>query len=99
MNALSARNDPVRPAPSFCPTGQCTWTKYSSLGVCHRCQDVSRLLVPVCSKDQLAFPAGAIINANHCGHHMNGIFVTGTRGGAFGNYNQVIGLSTLLVGD
>ncbi|KAH4007081.1 hypothetical protein HBI56_027750 [Parastagonospora nodorum] len=99
MNALSARNDPVRPAPSFCPTGQCTWTKYSSLGVCHRCQDVSRLLVPVCSKDQLASPAGGITKTNHCGHHMNGTFVTGTKGGEFSNYKQVIGLSTLLVGD
>jgi hypothetical protein len=81
MNALSTANDPVKTAPQFCPTTRCTWANYSTLGVCHKCQDMSRLVVPYCSKDTLQMPGGASFGAAYpCGYRMNNTMVTGISG-------------------
>jgi hypothetical protein len=94
MNALSTRDEAVRTISAICPTGRCTWANYSSLGVCHKCQDVSSLLVPVCSKQPLAFQNSGDSAANPCGYRLNGTFSTGIFG-TFGYDKSVLGLSTL----
>lgn len=98
MNALGTRHDPVRKVPMSCPTSRCTWPNCSSLGVCHRCQDVSRLLVPVCStKDELDFPRGVIRGTQPCGYRLNNTVVTGIYGN-LGFDKTTLGLSTMVVG-
>lgn len=96
-NALAAKNESIRPAPSLCPTGRCTWAPYSSLAVCHRCQNMSQLLVPICQKRteplNLAARAGGALNP--CGHRLNGTLVTGI----YGIQREFhTGLSTMVVG-
>jgi len=91
---ISDRNDSVKAAPSVCPTGRCTWPSYSSLGVCHRCQDVSRLLEYVCQTESLNGPS---TNGYQypCGYRLNATLVTGTWGYFDKN---ALGFSTMLVG-
>ncbi|KAH7081715.1 hypothetical protein BKA63DRAFT_216226 [Paraphoma chrysanthemicola] len=80
-NAISTPNQSVRSAPSSCPTERCTWAPYSSLGVCHRCKDVSQLVAPVCQQRSMAFPEGTGGSAvEPCGYQINGTFLTGTYG-------------------
>lgn len=95
-NVISTRNETVRSAPSLCPTGRCTWAPYSSLSICHRCQDMSRLLVPVCQKADLTQPTGNNFVTNPCGHRHNMTLATGVWGVMRESYT---GLSTMVVGD
>jgi hypothetical protein len=89
------RNRSVNVAPSVCPTSRCSWRPYSSLGICHQCQDVSYLLVPVCQKESLNHPRGIQGVQNPCGHRLNDTLVTGVWG-----YfeKRAMGLSTMLFG-
>jgi hypothetical protein len=96
-NVISARDEPVRSAPSLCPTGRCTWSAYSSLAVCHRCQNLSHLLIPVCQKAALNLPGGSLTATNPCGYRFNTTLVTGSWGNP--GYLYYTGLSTMVVGD
>lgn len=38
--------------PFVCPTGNCTWARMTSLGVCHKCEDVTDKDEPKCHPDE-----------------------------------------------
>ncbi|KAH7409986.1 hypothetical protein DE146DRAFT_332961 [Phaeosphaeria sp. MPI-PUGE-AT-0046c] len=95
-NALAERDKPVRSAPARCTTGRCTWAPYSSLAVCHTCQNMSHLLVPHCQRAELNRPDGTSGATNPCGHRLNTTLMTGIWGNAREAY---MGLSTVVVGD
>lgn len=66
--------------PIACPTGNCTWPAYQSLGVCSRCADVSDLLTFTClntTVDWVANLDGGVDmekkypNGTVCGYFMN----------------------------
>lgn len=45
LNALSRSQDPLeRQSLAVCPTGNCTWPTFSTLGVCHRCSNLTSQL-------------------------------------------------------
>lgn len=95
-NAISTRNQSVRSAPATCPTGRCTWAPYSSLGICHRCQDVSRLLLRTCSQRYMQIASGDAFSASKpCGYHINGTLVTGFYGT---EQKFTLGLTTFVAG-
>lgn len=95
-NAIANKNEPVRSAPSLCPTGRCTWKPYSTLAVCNRCQDMSHLLVPICQRADLNQPGRDSGTVNACGYRLNMSLVTGSHGVQREFYT---GLSTVFVGD
>jgi hypothetical protein len=75
----------VRPSiPLSCPTGNCTWPPYETLGVCSRCEDISDLLTYDC----IDGPLDWIINvtsttpvgeSNYANGMMCGWFINGTN--------------------
>jgi len=78
---LSLGNEPPRSFPTQCPTGNCTFPDYSSLGVCHQCADVSYLLEYQCNDNKTFLDdatAGYIVR-NPCGYKFNKTFVAGTK--------------------
>ncbi|KAF2800629.1 hypothetical protein K505DRAFT_355590 [Melanomma pulvis-pyrius CBS 109.77] len=81
-------------ADSICPTGNCTWPSFSSLGVCHQCQDVSHLLEYQCDYSHLDTTQGATSTYNGCGFKVNQTFVIGSSGFRHG---MVTSLSTIFV--
>lgn len=47
-------NGGIRPSiPLTCPSGNCTWTKYESLGICNRCADIADSLEFHCRNSTL----------------------------------------------
>lgn len=95
-DAIADRSNSPQASPSICPTGRCTWAPYSSLGVCHRCQDVSRLLQPVCQTESISSPQGTIGFQYPCGFRLNNTLITGV----WGYWEKAaMGLSTTLVGN
>lgn len=85
-----------RPSTSICPTGNCTWPTYSTLGVCHECQDVSDLLQYICQNNtSLKYAGGSGGAANPCGFRVNNTFIVGSSGTA--GYRKVTSLSTFIV--
>jgi hypothetical protein len=94
--ALSDRDTAVKAATSVCPTSQCSWAAYSTLGVCHQCQDVSSLLVPVCQIETLQSPGEKSGGFQYpCGFRLNNTLVTGV----YGYWDKkALGLSTMLLG-
>jgi hypothetical protein len=76
-DATFSRENSTRSAPSLCPTGRCDWTDYNSLGVCHRCEDVSYLLQYICEENS-ELPGRR--RSNICGYRLNDTFVTGSYG-------------------
>ncbi|KAF2819752.1 hypothetical protein CC86DRAFT_429958 [Ophiobolus disseminans] len=94
-NTLADRREYSQAPPSVCPTGRCTWAPYSSLGVCHRCQDISQLLQPVCQIDTLSGPGQTSGFQYPCGYRFNSTLVTGV----WGYWSKTaMGLSTMMVG-
>ncbi|KAF2195305.1 hypothetical protein K469DRAFT_733964 [Zopfia rhizophila CBS 207.26] len=80
-SAIFTGNGDVRPPPSICPSGRCNWTTYSSLGVCHKCQDVSNLLEYTCQNHTVMEYVGGTVSArNPCGYQLNGTFLVGVSG-------------------
>jgi hypothetical protein len=65
--------------PLSCPTSNCTWPLYDTLGVCSACTDVSELLTFAClntTVDWAANSSGAYLeytypNARMCGYFLN----------------------------
>jgi hypothetical protein len=86
----------IRPSTAMCPTGNCTWPSYSTLGVCHECQDVSSLLEYHCenntSLDRATGPREAV---DPCGFKVNNTFIVGSTG--LVGYRPVTSLTTLIV--
>lgn len=87
------RNATTRPAPSVCPTGRCNWTSYDSLGVCHRCVDLSNLPRYICENGS-SLPGRRWENI--CGYRLNNTFITGKYGYKF---KYSLGTSAFLVGE
>jgi hypothetical protein len=91
-NAISTKDGSVMSAPSLCPTGRCDWAPYSSLGVCHKCEDISHLLSPVCGIVDIRY----IPFNNPCGYlYANGTLFTGVSGVPRQDF---YGLTTAVVG-
>jgi hypothetical protein len=74
----------IRPnIPLSCPTGNCTWPAYDTLGVCSACEDISELLTYDCKYGSLTWisngtngasyytPSGRY-NGTMCGWFVNG---------------------------
>ncbi|KAF1911041.1 hypothetical protein BDU57DRAFT_560607 [Ampelomyces quisqualis] len=67
--------------PLSCPTSNCTWPTYETLGVCSKCADVSHLLEPACISNNRVdwtadlkggFGAEATYpNSTVCGYFLN----------------------------
>lgn len=65
--------------PINCPTGNCTWAPYKSLGVCSKCSDVSEMLTFAClntTVDWVGNLTGAgteskYPNGTMCGYFLN----------------------------
>lgn len=91
-NAMLLSEAATRSAPFNCSTGTCDWPIYSSLGVCHQCEDVSYLLTPVCRKELIATPLAGAMEREPCGYQMDDIFFVGTSD------DRVLGLVTAVVG-
>jgi hypothetical protein len=99
-NAIVSGNEPIKSAPSECPTGRCTWASYSSLGVCHKCKDVSSLLVPVCQRASLNFPGGGGGGLSPCGYRLRDVpetLITGTYSLLLYPRKAAIGLAVVVV--
>lgn len=68
--------------PLSCPTGNCTWPEYETLGVCSQCEDISDLLTYDCLTGPLDWIAdvkpangtGRLVyeNGTQCGWFING---------------------------
>lgn len=86
----------IRPPRFNCPTGNCTWPTYSTLGVCHQCQDVSYLLQYICKNNtSLNSPSGELESTSPCGFKVNNTFIAGWSGSP--GFRQVTSLSTIIV--
>jgi hypothetical protein len=65
--------------------------------VCHRCQDVSRLLVRVCQEALLNLSMSANMATNPCGYRLHDTFVDGIFCPSGGD-NYTMGFSTMTIG-
>ncbi|KAI1674315.1 DUF3176 containing protein [Pyrenophora tritici-repentis] len=66
--------------PLSCPTSNCTWTEYDTLGVCSQCEDISSYLTFTCLTTRVDWTAnttggldveGGYPNATMCGYFLN----------------------------
>lgn len=63
----------VAPVPwpqPICPSGNCTWPEFESLGFCSQCIDVAKLVQMTCTDDvgwncTISFPTGQSANVNN----------------------------------
>ncbi|KAF2478009.1 uncharacterized protein BDR25DRAFT_207498 [Lindgomyces ingoldianus] len=79
--AVFTSNFAPTPAPSVCPTGRCTWSPYTSLGVCQKCQDISSFLKYSCKNHTtLLFPHRGTSVDDGCGYVLNDTILVGTHG-------------------
>ncbi|KAF1830927.1 hypothetical protein BDW02DRAFT_601250 [Decorospora gaudefroyi] len=93
--AFNTPEIPLRPSTATCPTGNCTWPLYSTLGVCHQCQDVSRLLAYVCKNNTRLQNTGGTLAVDPCGYKVNDTFVAGLSGNL--GFRTVTSLTTAVV--
>jgi hypothetical protein len=94
-SAFNTPDIPTRPSTATCVTGDCTWPLYSTLGVCHQCQDVSQLLEYQCKNHtKLGGTQGSDV-PDSCGFKAFNTFMVGTSG-ALG-FRTVTSLSTMIV--
>ncbi|KAH7349095.1 hypothetical protein BKA66DRAFT_293491, partial [Pyrenochaeta sp. MPI-SDFR-AT-0127] len=86
----------ISPSTSTCSTGNCTWPTYSTLGVCHECQDVSFRLRYLCKNNTIVRrPQSGVGAAEPCGFVLDDILMTGLSG--FAGSREVTSLSTVNV--
>lgn len=86
----------IRPSKVRCPTGTCTWPSYSTLGVCHQCQDMSQALQYICrNHTKLDSPMTGAPAVDPCGFRLNNTFIVGTSGNP--GFRKVTSLSTAIV--
>ncbi|KAH7118815.1 hypothetical protein B0J11DRAFT_617129 [Dendryphion nanum] len=83
-SAFKSNNETTKPAPSSCPSGNCTWPLYSTLGLCHECKDLSHLVQYSCDNtsliaDKKIWLFGGILTY-FCGYTLNDSMVTGMHG-------------------
>ncbi|KAF1829800.1 hypothetical protein BDW02DRAFT_602254 [Decorospora gaudefroyi] len=63
--------------PLSCPTSNCTWPEYDTLGVCSQCVEVADLLTFKCLTNKVDWTAGGVEdesgypNATMCGYFLN----------------------------
>ncbi|KAI8935466.1 hypothetical protein NX059_008036 [Plenodomus lindquistii] len=66
--------------PLSCPTSNCTWPDYSTLGVCSQCEDISNLLTFDCITTRIDWTSdlgggfdveGGFPNGTMCGYFLN----------------------------
>ncbi|KNG44807.1 hypothetical protein DDE82_001491 [Stemphylium lycopersici] len=66
--------------PLSCPTSNCTWPEYETLGVCSQCADISSYLTFACLTDRVDWTSsttggldveGGYPNASMCGYFLN----------------------------
>ncbi|KAF2687936.1 hypothetical protein K458DRAFT_485104 [Lentithecium fluviatile CBS 122367] len=94
-DAVFSREEFAKPPPSVCPSGRCDWKSYSTLGVCHWCEELSDVLIYACGERTLRGATGGNIK-NPCGYRMNNTHFLGTH-----DYKQkqTTGLTTVIVHD
>lgn len=76
--------------PVSCPTSNCNWPSYETLGVCSACMDVSNLLEYACISSRIdwtsnltgGYTESTYPNGTMCGYFINGtsdfpVLVTG----------------------
>ena len=79
--SLLIQNETVTDIPMSCPTGNCTFDDFSTLAVCHKCEDVSYFLRYICTDNATfgmdsAEAVGGITNP--CGFQVNETFLVGS---------------------
>ncbi|KAK5746363.1 hypothetical protein LTR17_000743 [Elasticomyces elasticus] len=52
VTILSALTLPATDPPYDCPSGNCTWSEYSSLGICNSCEDIAHEALVSCDSFQ-----------------------------------------------
>ncbi|KAH7083225.1 hypothetical protein BKA63DRAFT_146719 [Paraphoma chrysanthemicola] len=66
--------------PVSCPTSNCTWPPYDTLGMCSRCQDISSYLTFACIESRVDWTSdlkggfgneASFSNATTCGYFLN----------------------------
>ncbi|KAK3644070.1 hypothetical protein LTR22_015392 [Elasticomyces elasticus] len=57
VTILSALSQPAPVAPYTCPSGNCTWAEYSSLGICSSCQNITLEAQVSCGRLRLPLKA------------------------------------------
>lgn len=63
-SGLLSKNSPTDPNV-MCPSGDCTWSDYSSLAVCAACQNVTDFLQINCTEScEASLPGGAVLSKN-----------------------------------
>jgi hypothetical protein len=86
----------IRPSTAMCPTGNCTWPPYSTLGICSECQDTSSSIEYHCKNNTvLASGLGASPALDPCGFKVNETFLVGSTG--LVGSRIVTSLTTLIV--
>jgi len=86
----------IRPSTAMCPTGNCTWPSYSTLGVCGECQDTSTLIEYHCKNNTvLASGSSSSPALDPCGFKVNETFLVGSTG--LVGSRIVTSLTTLIV--
>jgi hypothetical protein len=78
--AFNTPEIPIRPSTATCSTGKCTWPLYTSLGVCHQCQDMSYLLEYQCKNGTDLSHTRSSSAYDPCGFKVNETFVVGLSG-------------------
>ncbi|KAF2853784.1 hypothetical protein T440DRAFT_545998 [Plenodomus tracheiphilus IPT5] len=86
----------ARPSTSHCSSGNCTWPPYSTLGVCHQCEDMSQLLHYICQNNTaLDMTSPGTLATDPCGFRVNNTFIIGASGSL--GFRTISSLSTSLV--
>lgn len=94
--AFNSPETGIRSSTATCPTGNCTWPSYSTLGVCHECHDVSSMLEYQCENNTHLDRATGFREAlDPCGFKVNNTFLVGSTG--LVGQRQVTSLTTLIV--
>lgn len=78
MTAILGSNDTILSPQSTCATSNCTWSQYSSLGVCSQCKDVSNILRYVCKNYTTMDFVGNTFTDYGCGWLLNDTLLVGT---------------------
>ena len=93
---INTQDAAIKPSTIQCSTGNCTWPKYSTLGVSHAFQDVCDLLQYTCQNHtRLSHPQPGVFARDPCGYNVNETFLTGESGSL--GFRSDTSLSTVMV--
>jgi hypothetical protein len=100
------------PVPVFCPSDDCQWPRFQTLGVCSQCQDISRYLSFACLQESGDWKSDrartindtAIATSQSCGYFLNAssdspMLMSGYNIGSDGTPGEALAARTLALHD